>query len=180
MRIFLTRKFKKNDYSELMIYDQNEEVIASIFPKYGRLVVWNDTYDFAFRPPSVNVEQAEYSLLIKATENISKANDYEEKFQVRLNYFSPGLLLWRGVSCNSLGTYTESKKLPIVCLYNGRLVCLEQSFFILSYLLADLDVKVIEHWMLFIFRKNEKNLRSRRIKNFHLKTNLMMISTRST
>ena len=88
IRIFLTKGLKKNDYSELILYNQKEEIFASIFPKYGRVVVWNDTADFSFRPPSVNVEQGEYSLLIKVTEDESKFNKYEENFQVcfKLNY----------------------------------------------------------------------------------------------
>ena len=84
IRIFLTKGLKKNDYSELILYNQNEEVFASIFPKYGRVVVWNDTADFSFRPPSINVEQGEYSLLIKVTEDESKFNKYEEEYQVYL------------------------------------------------------------------------------------------------
>jgi len=81
-RIFLTKGFKKNDYSELIFYNENEEIFASIFPKYGRVVVWNDTSDFIFRPPSFNVEQGEYSLLIKVTEDESKFIRHEEKFQL--------------------------------------------------------------------------------------------------
>lgn len=82
IRIFLTRKVKKNDYSELLIYNKDEEIFASVFPKYGRVAVWNDTADFMFRPPSVNVEQAEYSLFIKATENRQKFDKHEEEYQV--------------------------------------------------------------------------------------------------
>ena len=87
IRIFLTKGFKKNDYSELIFYNENEEIFASIFPKYGRVVVWNDTADFTFRPPSFNVEQGEYSLLIKVTEDESKFIKHEEKFQVHVKTY---------------------------------------------------------------------------------------------
>ncbi|XP_065061624.1 uncharacterized protein LOC135688614 [Rhopilema esculentum] len=82
IRIFLSKAQKKNDYSELMIYNKKEEVIASIFPKYGRVVLWNDNTDFVFKPPSMNVEQAEYSLLIKTTRNETKFTKSMEKFKV--------------------------------------------------------------------------------------------------
>ena len=88
IRIFLSKEQKKNDYSELMIYNKKEEVIASIFPKYGRVVLWNDNTDFIFKPPSMNVEQAEYSLLIKMTKDKTKFTKSMEKFKVSY-LFSP-------------------------------------------------------------------------------------------
>lgn len=66
----------------MQLYNNKEEIIASVFPKYGRVVVWNDTADFIFKPPSFNVEQAEYSLLIKVTEDQNKFQKHEEEFQV--------------------------------------------------------------------------------------------------
>jgi len=81
LRIFLTQGQKKNDYSELVFFDENEEIFGSVFPKFGRTVVWNDTVDFIFKPPSMQKMSGEYSLFIKATLNKTKFEKSVNKFK---------------------------------------------------------------------------------------------------
>eukprot|EP00794_Sanderia_malayensis_P015019 gene15019-16569_t len=80
MRIFLNKGMKKNDYSELLLYNKKEETFGFVHPKYGRLVVWNDTADFVFKPPCMFYEQAEYSLLIRVTTNEEKFKESQRTF----------------------------------------------------------------------------------------------------
>ena len=78
----MTTGLKKNDYSELILYNAKDEIFASIHPKYGRVAIWNDTINFIFKPPSMNFEQGEYSLLIKATLDKKKFEEHEHQHQV--------------------------------------------------------------------------------------------------
>eukprot|EP00795_Rhopilema_esculentum_P007201 gene7201-12871_t len=81
MRVFLTTNMKKNSYSELLFYNENEEIVGCVYPKYGRVVAWNDTVDFIFKPPSMNHVTGEYSLFIKATLDKSKFDRAVEVFK---------------------------------------------------------------------------------------------------
>ena len=82
MRVFLTANVNKNSYSELLFYDDNEEIFGCVYPKYGRVVAWNDTVDFIFKPPTMNHVTGEYSLFIKATLDKSKFDRAVEIFKV--------------------------------------------------------------------------------------------------
>lgn len=70
-----------------MLYNAKDEIFASIHPRYGRVAIWNDTLDFIFKPPSMNFEQGEYSLLIKATLDKKKFEENEHHYQVCIFYF---------------------------------------------------------------------------------------------
>ena len=87
IRIFLTQGQKKNDYSELVFFDENEEIFGSVFPKFGRTVIWNDTADFIFKPPSMQKMSGEYSLFIKATLDKTKVKKSVNQFKVCASAF---------------------------------------------------------------------------------------------
>ncbi len=82
IRIFLTEKFKKNDYSELVFYNKQEEIFAAVHQRLGRAVIWNDTTDFIFKPPSMNHHGGEKSIFIKATEDREKFKEAVAKYKV--------------------------------------------------------------------------------------------------
>ena len=86
MRIFLTEGLKKNSYSELVFYDEKDEIFGCVYPKYGRTVIWNDTVDFIFKPPSMNQINEEYSLFIKATTDRNRFEESVKKFKVKAGY----------------------------------------------------------------------------------------------
>ena len=82
IRIFLTEVFRKNDYSEIVFYDGKGDIFGSVHPKFGRVVIWNDTTDFIFKPPSMNQFSGEYSLFIKASTDKSKFDESNLIFKV--------------------------------------------------------------------------------------------------
>eukprot|EP00794_Sanderia_malayensis_P015087 gene15087-16643_t len=83
IRIMLTSGLKKNDYSEMVFYDSNEEICGSIHQRFGRVIVWNDTADFIFKPPCINHATGEYSIFIKATLDQNKYDDSLKEFKMK-------------------------------------------------------------------------------------------------
>jgi Rps23 Pro-64 3,4-dihydroxylase Tpa1-like proline 4-hydroxylase len=65
--IYLNKNWLKNDYGELLLYDELGEVAAAIIPKHGRVVIWNCVVPHLFRPPSVSFKQGQVGLIIRAT-----------------------------------------------------------------------------------------------------------------
>ena len=75
MRIFLNSDISKHDYCDQTFYDEEGEIITSIFPKFGRVVVWTGELKTLMRPPSMGRLQPEYSVLVMLTHDMKLARE---------------------------------------------------------------------------------------------------------
>lgn len=73
IRISLNKDFKRNDYGEAIFYKDNGEILAAVYPKMGRMVVWNATVPFIFKPPAMSYVQAQFDILVRITTSKEKA-----------------------------------------------------------------------------------------------------------
>ena len=73
---------KREDMSELVFYDKTGESFGAIQPKVGRIVAWNGTLSYLFKPPDINFVDGEYSLLIKLTMDMNKFQKGNEIIKV--------------------------------------------------------------------------------------------------
>lgn len=51
--LFMNTVWRKNAYGELLLYDDDGEILTTIRPKFGRIVVWHSSIKYIFRPPSI-------------------------------------------------------------------------------------------------------------------------------
>ncbi|XP_032228281.1 uncharacterized protein LOC116611810 isoform X2 [Nematostella vectensis] len=65
--VLLTPNLKKNDYGEVMFYKQDGEMLASVFHKQGRILLWNASVPYIFKPPGMSYKQGIYALTIRLT-----------------------------------------------------------------------------------------------------------------
>ena len=79
--ITLSKKWKKNDYGEMTIYDENGDVIRSFYPKFGRVALIKCGVPFKISPPSINVARRHYFLITEfGHEKIQDAEaDFKEE-----------------------------------------------------------------------------------------------------
>ena len=84
LRIFLNQDFKKNDYGESLYYKDNGEIFAAVHPRMGRLVVWNVSVPFIFKPPAMSYVQAQYDIVIKVSTSKEKIEQSIQETKVRL------------------------------------------------------------------------------------------------
>ena len=73
IRISLNKDFKKNDYGEAIFYKDDGEILAAVHPKMGRMVVWNASVPFIFKPPAMSYVQAQFDILARITTSKEKA-----------------------------------------------------------------------------------------------------------
>lgn len=59
----LSKKWKKNDYGEITIYDDKGDILKSVHPKFGRVVLIKCGLNFKISPPCVNMERRHYFLM---------------------------------------------------------------------------------------------------------------------
>lgn len=87
IRISLNHDLKKNDYGEAIFYKDDGEILAAVHPKLGRMVVWNVSVPFTFKPPAMSYVQAQYDLLVRLSTSKEKAEQkiMETKVLVRTN-----------------------------------------------------------------------------------------------
>ncbi|XP_031560412.1 uncharacterized protein LOC116296526 [Actinia tenebrosa] len=71
-RILLAPSVKKNDYGESIFYNQKGESMAAVFPKFGRLLMWNASIPYLYKPPAMSYLQGLYSITIKLTTDKDK------------------------------------------------------------------------------------------------------------
>lgn len=74
VRIYLSKDFKKNDYGETLFYRDSGEILAAVFPKMGRMMIWNASVPFIFKPPAMSYLQAQYDIVIRLSTSKEKAD----------------------------------------------------------------------------------------------------------
>ena len=61
--LILSKKWQRNNYGEIVIYDRKGDILRSIHPKYGRIVILECGIHFKVAPPCINMEERHYFLL---------------------------------------------------------------------------------------------------------------------
>lgn len=88
IRISLNKDFKKNDYGEAIFYKDNGEILAAVYPKMGRMVIWNASVPFIFKPPAMSYVQAQFDILVRITTSKEKADQVIAETKVLENSFA--------------------------------------------------------------------------------------------
>ena len=83
VRIFLNKNLKKNDYGEAVYYRKDGEILAALHPIQGRLVLWNASLPYVYKPPAMSYIQGQYDITIKLTTSQDKLKQVERRRQVR-------------------------------------------------------------------------------------------------
>ena len=90
VRISLNKDFKKNDYGEAIFYKDNGEILAAVYPKMGRMVVWNASVPFTFKPPAMSYVQAQFDILVRITTSKDRAEQATAETKVVVNKLRVG------------------------------------------------------------------------------------------
>nr|XP_006820061.1 PREDICTED: uncharacterized protein LOC102810274 [Saccoglossus kowalevskii] len=83
--IYMNEIWKKNYYGETMFYDEDMEITAVVKPKFGRMVVWDSSVAYLFRPPSVGFKQGQHFLHLRLSTNVTKAIESESRWRESIN-----------------------------------------------------------------------------------------------
>ena len=71
MTLYLNKIWLKNDYGELILFNKTtKDIVASVVPKYGRLIMWNCDIPYVYKPPSVAYKQGQYGLVLRASQSV--------------------------------------------------------------------------------------------------------------
>ena len=74
VRICLNKDFKKNDYGETLFYRDSGEILTAVHPKMGRMMIWNASVPFIFKPPAMSYLQAQYDIIVRLSTSKEKAD----------------------------------------------------------------------------------------------------------
>ena len=74
VRISLNKDFRKNDYGETVFYKDDGEILAAVYPRMGRMIVWNASIPFIFKPPAMTYVQAQFDVIVRLTTSKEKAD----------------------------------------------------------------------------------------------------------
>ena len=82
-RLYLHSDFNKNDYGETIFYKADGEILTAVHPRPGRLVVWNSSIPFIYKPPAMSYLQGQYTLTFKLSPDREKMEREQVKVEVR-------------------------------------------------------------------------------------------------
>lgn len=74
VKISLNKDFRKNDYGETVFYKDDGEILAAVYPRMGRMIVWNASIPFIFKPPAMTYVQAQFDVIVRLTISKEKAD----------------------------------------------------------------------------------------------------------
>ncbi|XP_054768909.2 uncharacterized protein LOC129276552 [Lytechinus pictus] len=94
--LYFNHYWRKNDYGELLFYEDNNDTFVALSPKYNRAVVWDSSVGYIMKPPSMDFKQGMMSLKMSFTMNATKESEvrqrrqlhFEEKAKARETLFS--------------------------------------------------------------------------------------------
>lgn len=87
IRITLNKDFKKNDYGEAIFYKDDGEILCAVYPKMGRMVVWNATVPFIFKPPAMSYVQAQFDIVMRLSTSKEKAEQKIMETKVLVQFY---------------------------------------------------------------------------------------------
>ncbi|XP_062506019.1 uncharacterized protein LOC134182606 [Corticium candelabrum] len=88
--VYLNYKWRKNDYGDMLLFDEEEEIVAPVKPVFGRVIVWHSSVPYLSRPPSVAFRMGQKILFIRWTSNSSKVVEYENRRLVDVERIAKG------------------------------------------------------------------------------------------
>ncbi|XP_039256913.2 uncharacterized protein LOC120333637 [Styela clava] len=127
--IYMNVVWRKNAYGELFFYDEDGEIFAPIRHKFGRIVVWDSSITYVFRPPSIS-QLATQGIIVSTfsadeRKNIQKLT-YFQKFLTELHN-PPYLNNWIGHTSKAssldfnkhMTLYRENRNGHFVAVFDG-------------------------------------------------------------
>ncbi|XP_071486638.1 uncharacterized protein [Diadema antillarum] len=79
--LFFNHFWRKNDYGELLFYDDDNDSFAAVSPKYNRMVVWDSSIGYIHKPPSMDFKQGMVCLKLKFTTNETKHAEAQQSIR---------------------------------------------------------------------------------------------------
>lgn len=129
--LFANVVWRKNAYGELLLYDDDGEILTSVRPKFGRIVVWHSSIEYIFRPPSIAQLSTECIIVMHFgadTDINARKQQHYKKFVDEIRR-PPTLLSWVEKHKNKpaealdldkhLTLYKKNKKNHFVAVFDG-------------------------------------------------------------
>ncbi|EDV24223.1 uncharacterized protein TRIADDRAFT_57489 [Trichoplax adhaerens] len=86
---YLTGKWKKNDYGDIVFYDDNNEIVSAVHPLAFRMVMFDSSIEHLYKPPAIDRYDPLKTIHIKLTKSSEKLRNgieyYKKKFEHRRN-----------------------------------------------------------------------------------------------
>ncbi|EDV24222.1 hypothetical protein TrispH2_008816 [Trichoplax sp. H2] len=81
--LYLIGKWKKNDYGDILFYDNNKEIIGAVHPLIFRMIMFDSSIEHQYKTPSVDHEGPVITLQVKLTQSKEKVNNAIEQWKAR-------------------------------------------------------------------------------------------------
>ena len=84
--IYLTGKWQKNDYGDILFYDNNKEIVSAIHPVMFRMVMFDSTIEHLYKPPSIDHSDPLRTIHFKLTTSKNKLNKAIQDYKARTQH----------------------------------------------------------------------------------------------
>lgn len=85
--VYLTGKWQKNDYGDIIFYENNKEIVCAVHPVMFRMVMFDSSIEHLYKPPSIDHSGPLRTIHFKLTSSKDKLNraiqDYQKRTQHR-------------------------------------------------------------------------------------------------
>ena len=81
--LYLIGNWKKNDYGDIIFYDNDQEIVCAVHPVMFRMVMFDSSIEHVYKPPSIDNGIAIKTIQVKLTKSVSKVNDAIAQWKTR-------------------------------------------------------------------------------------------------
>ena len=85
--LVLSRKWLRNDYGEIIMYDRNGDILRSVHPRYGRVLMIKCGMHFKIAPPCINREGRHYFLFTEFGDETDHEKSDSDERELSLSRF---------------------------------------------------------------------------------------------
>lgn len=129
--LFMNMVWRKNAYGELLLYDDDGEILTSVRPKFGRIVVWHSSIEYILRPPSIAQLATESVIIMHFGADVDMNSQKQQHYKALVDELRrpPTLLSWVEKHKNRpadeldldkhLTLYRKNKKNHFVAVFDG-------------------------------------------------------------
>ncbi|EDV24219.1 uncharacterized protein TRIADDRAFT_57485 [Trichoplax adhaerens] len=102
--LYLIGSWKKNDYGDILFYDDNKEIVGAVHPLMHRMIMFDSSIEHLYKPPAIDNGVAMKTLQIKLTKSVKKVKNAVQHWKLR----SQNRIVGRKTTLSKLTTSTSN------------------------------------------------------------------------
>lgn len=107
--LYLTSKWRKNDYGDILFYHDNKEIVCAVHPNMFRMIMFDSSIQHLYKPPAIDDRTPLQTIHLKLTRSKDKLNRAIQHYKTR----SQHRVLMRNTKLNDIAPVSLARVIDV-------------------------------------------------------------------